>query len=143
MESPTFVAQLASYNAAYNQPFLEAWFKRAREFLPVSFHVLCVMQRVQWAHAESRACPPPENLKLATVCEELGILLGENAHDALFDAKAAASVYRALHGLPPLSYRGATSPLNVGRVGRDGRSLFGTKRYWRKRRVGAKASSRG
>lgn len=99
---PFFVAQLASYNAAFDGPFVQAWFERAGEFLPASFQTLCVLQRVHFALLESVGCRPPENLKLGTVCRELGIPLGENAHDALHDARATASLYRVLHGMEPL-----------------------------------------
>lgn len=99
---PFFVAQLASYNAAFDGPFALAWFQRVGEFLPASFQVLCLLQRVQFALLEGTNCRPPENLKLGTVCKELGIPLGEGAHDALHDTRAAASVYRVLHGLEPL-----------------------------------------
>jgi len=100
---PFLVTQLASYNASFDGPFLEAWFERARQFLPADRRVLCLLQRAHWAFLESDACGFPENLKLGTLCRELGIPLGGKAHDALEDARAAASLYRVLHGLSPIA----------------------------------------
>jgi DNA polymerase III epsilon subunit-like protein len=99
---PFLVAQLASYNSGFDGPFLNAWFERSGDFLPADRRVLCLMQRAHWALLESRRCAFPDSLKLGTVCRELGIPLGHNAHDALHDARAAASIYRVLHGLSPI-----------------------------------------
>lgn len=127
---PYRVSQLASYNSGYDGPFLSCWFELAREFLPADRRVLCLMQRTHWALVESHACAFPENLKLGTVCRELGIPLGDNAHDALHDARAAASLYRVLHGLSPLPWTGShvISPNQAPRRSPGFRSQSRTRR---------------
>ncbi len=101
---PFLITQLASYNSSFDAVFLQAWFEGVREFLPADRRVLCLLQRTHWALVESHGCTFPENLKLGTVCRELGIPLGGNSHDAFHDARAAASLYRVLHGLEPIRF---------------------------------------
>lgn len=46
-----------------------------------------------WASAQAE---PPVNLQLTTLCDHLGIELGDNAHDALHDVRAAIEIARRL-----------------------------------------------
>jgi DNA polymerase-3 subunit epsilon len=46
-----------------------------------------------WASTQAN---PPANLQLGTLCNHLGIDLGDNAHDALADVRAAIEVARVL-----------------------------------------------
>lgn len=92
---PFLVSELSGYNAAFDVPFLQAWFERLGEFLPASFHGRCVMQRAFWFFFE-RGLPAPVDWKLGTLCRAFGVPLGENAHDAFFDAEATAGLYRAM-----------------------------------------------
>lgn len=90
---PYWVAQLAAYNAAFDQEFLFAAFKRLDYFLPAAFSVLCTLQRVRWHFAEQGKKLPSN--RLADVCSELGISLN-NAHDAQADNFAQIEVLKAI-----------------------------------------------
>lgn len=92
---PFFVAELVAFNSAFDVPFLQAWYERLSEFLPGAFHGRCVMQRALWAYYEAGLVAPPD-WKLGTLCRAFGIQLGENAHDALHDARATAELLRHL-----------------------------------------------
>lgn len=92
---PFLVSEVSGYNAAFDVPFLHAWFARLGEFLPAAYHGRCVMQRAFWFYFE-HGLPAPVDWKLGTLCEAFGVELGENAHDALFDAQATAELYRAM-----------------------------------------------
>lgn len=91
------LAQAAGHNAAaFDWPFLQAWYKRQKLFCPVAHEVLCTLQRARWWFLEHPELPPPESFKLGTLCDYFGIPLGENAHDALADVRATAQLYRVL-----------------------------------------------
>lgn len=91
---PYSIARLAGYNAAtFDGPRLKAMYVRHTAFLPAHPQVLCVMQRAMWAIQENGL--KVENLKLATVCQALGVPL-EDAHDALGDVIATAHLARVL-----------------------------------------------
>lgn len=93
---PFFVAELAAYNAPFDLSFLKAWYERLNLFLPASYHALCIMQRAKWHFLEAPRSKPPSDWKLGTVSSHLGVPLGDEAHDALADARATARVYKAL-----------------------------------------------
>lgn len=96
---PYYVAQLAGYNAAtFDGPFLQAFYKSQDAFLPASYRVMCLMQRVLWHFHENPQLTPPENFKLATVCKYFGVELS-NAHDALADVRATVALRRKLTAL--------------------------------------------
>ena len=85
---PYYVALMAGHNAAnFDGPFLQQWYRKADEFLPGYFRVLCTSQLAQWHfynHPE-----PPKDMKLGTLCRHFGIDLPEHeAHDALADVRA-------------------------------------------------------
>jgi DNA polymerase III epsilon subunit-like protein len=91
------LAQLVAHNAAFDGPFLQAWYERLGVFLPARYQVLCTLQRAQWHFAERPELPPPENFKLATLCHYYRVPLhAARAHDALGDVTATFLLYRAL-----------------------------------------------
>jgi DNA polymerase III epsilon subunit-like protein len=91
------VAQLVAHNAAFDGPFLQAWYARLGIFLPASRHVLCTMQRAIWYFTENPALLPPKDFKLATLCHYFGATLhAADAHEALSDATATFQLYQAL-----------------------------------------------
>lgn len=103
---PYKVAQLAGHNAAtFDMPFLRAWFdRRPSEFLPAAFLVLDTLQLAMWA-AQCPLAPiipagaefrrsVPTNFKLGTLCEYLGVDLGDDAHDAVNDVRATVAIAR-------------------------------------------------
>lgn len=93
---PYYVAQLAGYNAAtFDGPFLQAFYKSQDAFLPASYRVMCLMQRVLWHFHENPKLTPPADFKLKTVCDYFGVELS-NAHDALADVRATVALRRAL-----------------------------------------------
>ncbi len=99
---PYFVAQLAAHNAAFDGPFLQAWFAKLQVYLPANRHMLCTLQRALWRCNERPNEPQPRNLKLATLCQHFGVPLhAAAAHDALADAEATAALYRKM--LSPVS----------------------------------------
>lgn len=96
---PYKVATLVGHNAArFDSAFLWAWFKAMDPprglYLPADYHVvdtISMAQALRWAGGlEVR------DLKLATLCEHFGIELGEEAHDALVDARATLELARVL-----------------------------------------------
>lgn len=91
------VAQLVAHNAAFDGPFLQAWYERLGLFLPARFQVLCTMQRAMWHFAEHPLEVPPANYKLARLCEHLRVPFhAARAHDALGDVTATFVLYQAL-----------------------------------------------
>jgi DNA polymerase III epsilon subunit-like protein len=94
---PYSVAQLVAHNAAFDGPFLQAWFERLGQFLPARYQVLCTMQRAQWHFTEHASIQPPTNFKLATLCEYFRVPFhAAKAHEALGDVTATLLLYRAL-----------------------------------------------
>ena len=92
------VAQLVAHNAAFDGPFLQAWFQRMGLFFPGHFRLLCTVQRAVWLFHEDKSLTPPRDFKLGTLCEYFGVpLRPEEAHDALNDVRATVSLYRAMH----------------------------------------------
>jgi len=95
--SDYYVAQLAGHNAAaFDGPFIQAWYKRLNAFLPASYRVLCTMQRAMWMFHGSDAARCPRDYKLETLCRHFGISI-DGAHDALGDVRATVRLSRALH----------------------------------------------
>lgn len=96
--SPYYVAQLAGHNAAtFDGPFLQKWYRRADQFMPAGYRVLCTLQLAQW-HFYNHASPP-SNMKLGTLCNLFGISLPpDEAHDALADVRANVKLARLLIG---------------------------------------------
>jgi len=94
--SPYYVALMAGHNASnFDGPMLQAWYKKADEFLPGYFRVLCTSQLAQW-HFYNHP-NPPENMKLGTLCRYFGVHLSEQAaHDALADVRANVKLARVL-----------------------------------------------
>jgi DNA polymerase III epsilon subunit-like protein len=89
---PYRVAKAAGYNAlTFDWPRLRALF--GTSFLPVSYHVRDVLQRVIFWFDEHGS--PPENFKLTTVCEHFGIET-KGAHNALVDVRLTAALYRKM-----------------------------------------------
>jgi DNA polymerase III epsilon subunit-like protein len=90
------VAQLVAHNAAFDGPFLTAWYDKLNHYLPARRLVLCTMQLAMW-HFVSRDESPPANYQLATLCEHFGVPFpAASAHDALGDATATVRLFQAL-----------------------------------------------
>ena len=91
------VAQLVAHNAAFDGPFLQAWFERLGQFFPGHFRLLCTVQRAVWLFHEDKKLTPPHDFKLGTLCEYFGVpLRPEDAHDALNDVRATVGLYREM-----------------------------------------------
>jgi hypothetical protein len=91
------VAQLVAHNAAFDGPFLHAWYQRLGIFCPASYRVMCTMQRAMWLIHERKHMTPPADYKLGTLCEYFGVRLRpEEAHNALFDVRATLELYKAI-----------------------------------------------
>lgn len=90
---PYQVASLAGHNAAaFDLPFLRAWFERAGLFLPAAFQVLDTMTLARiYTGVTGRTF---DNYKLSTICETLGVAPG--THDALADVRATIDIAREL-----------------------------------------------
>jgi len=92
------VAQLVGHNGEqFDGPFLHAWYRRLEIFCPARYLVLCTKQRALWLFDEDKSLTPPTNFKLGTLCQYFGVTLSrENAHDAFYDVRATAELYRAM-----------------------------------------------
>jgi DNA polymerase III epsilon subunit-like protein len=91
------VAQLVAHNASFDGPFLQTWYERLNAFLPARYHVLCTLQRAQWYFHEHKEETPPQDFKLATLCQYFGVTFhAASAHDAMADVAATVDLYRAL-----------------------------------------------
>ena len=91
------VAQLVAHNAAFDGPFLQAWFERMGQFFPGHFRLLCTVQRAVWLFHEDKTLTLPRDYKLGTLCEYFGVpLRPEDAHDALADVRATVGLYRQM-----------------------------------------------
>ncbi len=94
------VAQLVAHHAAFDAPFLTAWFARVGRFLPAHPRVLCTHQRLQWLFHEDKTLTPPADYQLGTLCQYFGVRLkNHEAHEALADVRATAALYRAVIGM--------------------------------------------
>lgn len=93
---PYQVAQLVAHNAAFDGPFLTAWYDKLNLYLPARRLVLCTMQLAMW-HFVSGEVAPPANYQLATLCEYFRVPFhAASAHDALGDASATVQLFQAL-----------------------------------------------
>jgi DNA polymerase III epsilon subunit-like protein len=91
------VAQIAAHNAAFDGPFLQAWYDRLGVFFPAHRLMLCTLQRALWYFAEHPWVAPPRNYQLATLCHYFGVPFhAADAHEALGDVRATVGLYRAL-----------------------------------------------
>ena len=89
---PYYVVKASGYNAAsFDFPRLRELFGSL--FLPVSYHIRDVLQRVIF-YFDEHGNPPPD-FKLSTVCKHFGIDT-TGAHDALADVRMTAALYRKL-----------------------------------------------
>jgi hypothetical protein len=112
---PYRVARVVAHNAEFDGAMLRAWFDRADRFFPGDYRVLCTVQRAGWLFREHPHLEPPADYRLGTLCRHFGIeYRAEDAHDALYDARAAAELYRAMDRV--------RRPDGCGRSGRAGRS---------------------
>jgi DNA polymerase III epsilon subunit-like protein len=92
---PYQVAQLVAHNAAFDGPFLTAWYDKLNLYLPARRLVLCTMQLAMWHFVSGDAAPA--NYQLATLCEHFGVPFhAASAHDALGDASATVQLFQAL-----------------------------------------------
>ena len=112
------VAQLVAHNAAFDGPFLQAWYARHDKFLPARFQVLCTLQRAQWYFSEHSNLKPPSNFKLATLCEHFRVPFhAASAHEALGDVTATFMLYKAIHATErTLNSKDAIATFGAGRL---------------------------
>jgi DNA polymerase III epsilon subunit-like protein len=90
------VAQLVAHNAAFDGPFLMAWYERLGIYLPARRLLLCTMQLAMWLATTGDAIPPA-NFQLATLCAHYGIPFhAAKAHDALADVAATVQLHRTM-----------------------------------------------
>ncbi len=93
---PYYVARMAGHNAAsFDGPFIQKFFRDADEFLPGYFRVLDTCQLAQWFFFGLGKNLQPKDMKLATLCEHLGICI-DGAHDALVDVRANVQIAKEL-----------------------------------------------
>ena len=122
------VAQIVAHNAEFDGAMLKAWFRQCEMFFPGHFRMLCTVQRAGWLFRENGRLTPPGDYKLGTLCQYFGVpYRPEEAHDALYDARATVELYRALSAV-------SASP-ESGRSGRARRS-GGTDRTADRRATG-------
>ena len=89
--------QFVAHNAAFDSPFVQAWFRRQRVYLPVQVPWLCTLQRARWYFAERPQLPPPSSFRLAALCQYFEIPFhAADSHHALGDARAMLALYRRL-----------------------------------------------
>lgn len=102
------VARLAGHNAAaFDCPFLVAWFKEAGMFCPgACFEPLDTLALARWASFV--ADTTPKDHKLGSLCEWLGVE-HVDAHDALGDVRATVQVARILAERFGVGWRTVTS----------------------------------
>lgn len=90
------MAQLIAHNAAFDGPFLCAWYEKLGIYLPARFQFLCTLQRSLWFFAEQPQLPSPDNFKLATLCRYFHVPVHPlEAHEALADVRATIGLYKA------------------------------------------------
>lgn len=91
--APYYVGKLAGHNALkFDLPILQRMF--GTSFFPFSYHVKDTLQRALFYFDEHPEVKRPENLKLSTLCEAMGISI-DGAHDALADVRMSAALARA------------------------------------------------
>lgn len=96
------VAKLVGHNAAtFDGPRLQAMFKRCEKFLPADPRVRDTLQRAMWFFDETGK-KPPQNFKLATLCEYFGVPVTES-HEALADVRLTIGLARALRAASQLA----------------------------------------
>jgi len=89
-------AELAGHNVAlFDAPFLSAYFKRAKTFLPATHWTGGQVDTLQMAKSYFFAMGIQDSLKLGSLCKRFGIKL-ENAHDALADVMATIELAKVL-----------------------------------------------
>lgn len=93
---PFATCRMAGHNAStFDIRFLRQFYKlHGNGWCQCDVFVYDTLQLAGW-WAASQA-NPPANLQLGTLCEHLGVELGDNAHDALHDVRAAIEVARVL-----------------------------------------------
>lgn len=90
------VAQLVAHNAAFDGPFLTAWFDKLQIYLPARRLILCTMQLAMWQFVSEKASAP-SNYQLATLCDHFGVPFhAASAHDALGDVTATVRLIQAI-----------------------------------------------
>lgn len=90
------VAELVAHNAAFDGPFLNAWFDKHGMYLPARRQVLCTLQLALW-HFRLSQQTPPVNFQLVTLCAHFGIAFhAASAHEALADVSATVQLFRAI-----------------------------------------------
>ena len=96
--SPSYrVAQIVAHNAEFDGAMLRSWFDRMGLFFPGHYRMLCTVQRAVWLFREASELDPPPDYKLGTLCRYFGVeYRSEEAHDALYDVRATAELYRAM-----------------------------------------------
>ncbi|BBO34280.1 exonuclease domain-containing protein [Lacipirellula parvula] len=105
------VAQLAAHNAAFDGPFLTAWYDKLGLYLPARRQILCTLQMSLW-HCALANADSPTNYRLATLCQFFGIPFhAAEAHEALADALATVQLFQAIRS------RSRQSNNQVGGVG--------------------------
>ena len=88
--------QLAGHNAAvFDRKFLGDWYKRLGAYCPGDWRVLDTLQLALWWYRVTGR-PRPENFRLETLCEDLGIPMEGAAHDALVDVRATVALAKRL-----------------------------------------------
>jgi len=91
------VAQLVAHNAAFDGPFLQAWYEKHGVYLPARRQVLCTLQRAIWFFVERPEESCPRDFKLATLCQHFRVPFhAADAHEALADVSATLNLYKAI-----------------------------------------------
>lgn len=84
----------AHNGAGFDGPFLKAWYARRKQFMPMWPVVLDTHQFALWVYRWREDAP--ENYKLGTLAEHLGIQVNGDLHDALTDVRVTIEVCRKL-----------------------------------------------
>lgn len=93
------VAQLIGHNAdRFDGPFLRAWFERLGIFMPATISAWDTCQKLRWFYAENADFDPPQNYKLGTLAQHLGIEQRES-HDAMSDVITTIEILRRIRAL--------------------------------------------
>ena len=90
-----YVARGAGHNAAaFDMPFLKAWYRRMDKFCPMAFLCRDTLQLALWL-ADFGIIETPENFKVATLAAHFEIEHDEG-HDALVDVRTTVGIAREL-----------------------------------------------